>query len=138
MIIQFQVLRDLLRLHVDGEIVGEKPLTCSFNKELHAEALKRICLACPDENEDIFHGYVHGLDVLLPTSAVKNHYVKVCFVHCFLIIYFCTRKFSVSDDCTPSWQDPPVQLSIDHSSASEIEEDSDGVWSIVGGKVKLF
>ncbi|KAI3457587.1 hypothetical protein Pfo_014250 [Paulownia fortunei] len=101
-----EVLRDLLRLHIDGEIVGEKPLTCSFNKDLHAEALNRIYLACPDENEDIFHGYVHGLDVLFPTSAVKNHYVK----------------------------DPPVRLSIDHSSASEIEEDSDGVWSIVGGK----
>lgn len=36
---------------------------------------------------------------------------------------------------SPWWQDPPVQLAIDHSSASEIEEDSDGAWSIVGGKV---
>lgn len=40
----------------------------------------------------------------------------------------------VSAMCT--YQDPPVQLSIDSSSAYEIEEDSDGVWSIVGGKVK--
>lgn len=31
-----------------------------------------------------------------------------------------------------------MRLSIDHSSASEIEEDSDGVWSIVGGKVKMI
>ncbi|XP_057766352.1 SH2 domain-containing protein A isoform X2 [Salvia miltiorrhiza] len=101
-----EVLRDLMRLHVDGEIVGENPLTCSFNKDLHTEGLKRLCLACPDENEDILHGYVHGLDIMFRKPAIKNHYVK----------------------------DPPLQLSIDHSSASEIEEDSDGVWSIVGGK----
>lgn len=32
-------------------------------------------------------------------------------------------------------QDPPLWLSIDSSSASEIELESDGVWKIVGGKV---
>ncbi|KAL0306628.1 UNVERIFIED_CONTAM: SH2 domain-containing protein A [Sesamum radiatum] len=101
-----EVLPDLLRLHVDGEISEKRPLTCSFNKDLHADALKKIYMTCPDDTEDIFHGYVHGLDVLIPSSAVKNHYVK----------------------------DPPVRLSIDYSSASEIEEDIDGVWSIVGGK----
>ncbi|CAN4104300.1 unnamed protein product [Withania somnifera] len=31
-------------------------------------------------------------------------------------------------------EDPPVQLSIDSSIPYEIEEDTDGVWSIVGGK----
>lgn len=32
-----------------------------------------------------------------------------------------------------------MKLSIDELSASEIEEESDGVWSIVGGKVrKIF
>lgn len=101
-----EVLRDLMRLHLDGEVVGEKLFTCSFNKDLYAEGLKRVCLECPDENKDILHGYVHGLDILFPEAAIRNHYVK----------------------------DPPVRLSIDHSSASEIEEDSDGVWSIVGGK----
>ncbi|KAL0399518.1 UNVERIFIED_CONTAM: SH2 domain-containing protein B [Sesamum radiatum] len=101
-----EVLPDLIRLHVDGEISEKRPLTCSFNKDLHADALKKIYMTCPDDTEDIFHGYVHGLDVLIPSSAVKNHYVK----------------------------DPPVRLSIDYSSASEIEEDIDGVWSIVGGK----
>ncbi|KDP39777.1 hypothetical protein JCGZ_04936 [Jatropha curcas] len=30
--------------------------------------------------------------------------------------------------------EPPLQLSIDDSSTSEIEEDTDGIWSIVGGK----
>ncbi|KAL8031952.1 hypothetical protein ABFX02_13G062000 [Erythranthe guttata] len=101
-----EVLRDVVRLNIDGEIVGEKTLTCSVNKDLHAEALKRLYLECPFENENMLHGYVHQLDVLFATSAVKNHYAK----------------------------DPPVQLLIDHSSTSEIEEECDGVWSIVGGK----
>lgn len=101
-----EVLRDIMRLHVDGQIVEEKPLTCSLNKDLHAQGLKRIYLAYPDENKDVLHACVHGLDILSPEASIKNHYVK----------------------------DPPAQLSIDHSSASEIEEDSDGVWSIVGGK----
>ncbi|KAL8512292.1 hypothetical protein ACS0TY_018684 [Phlomoides rotata] len=101
-----EVLKDLMRLNIDGKVVGEKPLTCSLDEGLHAEALKKIYFACPDENEDILHGYVHGLDVLFETPEVKNHHVK----------------------------DPPVKLSIDHLSTSEIEEDSDGIWSIVGGK----
>ncbi|KAL1537975.1 SH2 domain-containing protein A-like [Salvia divinorum] len=101
-----EVSMDFMRLHVDGEIVGENPFTCSFNKDLHEKGLKNICLACPDENKDKLHGYVHGLGVLFREQSIKNHYVK----------------------------DPPLQLAIDHSSASEIEEGSDSVWSIVGGK----
>ncbi|XP_047962216.1 SH2 domain-containing protein A-like [Salvia hispanica] len=101
-----EVSRDLMRLHVDGEIVGENPLTCSVNKDLHEEGLKNICLTCPEENKDKLHGYVHGLGVLFREPSIKNHYVK----------------------------DPPLYLAIDQSSASEIEEGSDSVWSIVGGK----
>ncbi|XP_044496422.1 SH2 domain-containing protein B-like [Mangifera indica] len=51
-------------------------------------------------------GFVHHAKVLPLNFSVSEHYAK----------------------------DPPLQLSIDNSSASEIEEDSDGVWSIVGGK----
>lgn len=101
-----EVLSDILRLHVDGEIVGEKRVTCSLNKDTHPNDLERTYLARIGGNEDGFQAYVYGMDVLSPSSPVEHHYVK----------------------------DPPVQLAIDHSSASEIEEDSDGAWSIVGGK----
>lgn len=57
----------------------------------------------------------------------------VSFFYFFLLISSFNFFFMTF---TPSCQDPPVRLSIDHSSTSEIEEDSDGVWSIVGGKVK--
>ncbi|GMH24243.1 hypothetical protein Nepgr_026086 [Nepenthes gracilis] len=59
-----------------------------------------------DGDSEGFQGYVHDAKVLPLFSSIKNHHVE----------------------------DPPLQLSIDNSSASEIEEDSDGVWSIVGGK----
>ncbi|KAJ7948824.1 SH2 domain protein A [Quillaja saponaria] len=51
-------------------------------------------------------GYVHNVEVFPPTSYIKDRHVK----------------------------DPPLKLSIDKSSLSDIEEGSDGVWSIVGGK----
>lgn len=87
-----------MRLHVDGEVVGEKLFTCSFNKDLYAEGLKRVCLACSDENKDILHAYVHGLDILFPEAAIRNHYVKVCFVHCLLIIFLCMSNTFVSEE----------------------------------------
>lgn len=35
------------------------------------------------------------------------------------------------------WQNPPVKLSLDSSGISDgVEECGDGVWSIVGGKVR--
>lgn len=70
-----------MRLHVDGEIVGDNPMTCSFDKDLYFEGLKRLCLACPDGNKDILHGYVYGLDILFGEPAIKKHYVMVCLVY---------------------------------------------------------
>lgn len=58
-----------------------------------------------------------------------------------LIIWISTKlNLFLSWQLYNAWcQDPPLKLSIDESSASEIEEESDGVWSIVGGKVwKMF
>ncbi|XP_051152217.1 SH2 domain-containing protein A-like [Andrographis paniculata] len=100
-----EVLPNYVRLHVDGSIVGEKPLSCS-NKSACADIMGKLSLACPYETEENLHGYIHGHDVLFQSPDIQHHYTK----------------------------DPPVHLSIDDLNASEIEEDSDGVWSIVGGK----
>ncbi|XP_059661383.1 SH2 domain-containing protein A-like [Cornus florida] len=99
-----EVSIDFVRLHIDGEIVGEKPLTSSLDD--NSNILRRLHLASIDEDEGCLQGYVRGVEVLPLTSSIKDHYAK----------------------------DPPVNLSIDRSSASEIEEESEGVWSIVGGK----
>jgi len=35
-------------------------------------------------------------------------------------------------------QNPPFKLSIDYSSSDGIEECDDGIWNIVGGKVRMM
>ncbi|GFZ05050.1 SH2 domain protein A [Actinidia rufa] len=100
------VATGFVRLHIDGEIVGEKLLTTSLSNDSNLQGLSSISLAGTDGDDDRFHGYVHSLEVMSEPSSIKVHFLK----------------------------DPPLQLSVDGSSASEIEEDNDGVWSIVGGK----
>ncbi|XAR56410.1 hypothetical protein NMG60_11036887 [Bertholletia excelsa] len=97
-----EVATDLLRLHINGEVVGEISLTSPSGSD---SSLRKVSLAGTD-GYDGFQAYVHGPEVLLKRSSIKDHFMK----------------------------DPPLKLSIDGSTASEIEEDNDGVWSIVGGK----
>ncbi|XP_020976008.1 uncharacterized protein LOC107638334 isoform X3 [Arachis ipaensis] len=99
-----QVCPNHMKLQINGEIVGEKPL--SSNKEPSSNDLRKIVLANIGGDGNISHGYVYNFQVFPSVSSIKDHHMK----------------------------DPPLKLSIDESSASEIEEESDGVWSIVGGK----
>lgn len=50
--------------------------------------------------------YLHGVEILPIMSSIKYFYVK----------------------------DPPVQLHFDATSATDVEVDSDGVWTVLGGK----
>ncbi|PON98570.1 STAT transcription factor [Trema orientale] len=101
-----EVLTDCIRLHIDGEIVGEKPLSSIFEEDSTVNGSGKITLVSGGRDEASEHGYIYNLKILPTTSSIKDHFAK----------------------------DPPVQLSIDKSSASEIEEGQGGVWSIVGGK----
>lgn len=101
-----EVAPDLVRLHINGEIAGEMPLSSSAVNNSNLNGLRSISMAGTDGDDDRFQGFVHSFEVLPKTSSIKAHFVK----------------------------NPPLQLSVDASSASEIEEDEDGVWSIVGGK----
>ncbi|XLR28148.1 hypothetical protein S83_056048, partial [Arachis hypogaea] len=100
-----EVCPNHMKLQINGEIVGEKPL--SSNKEPSSNDLRKIVLANIGGDGNISHGYVYNFQVFPSVSSIKDHHMK----------------------------EPPLKLSIDESSASEIEEESDGVWSIVGGKV---
>ncbi|KAI5662258.1 hypothetical protein M9H77_21581 [Catharanthus roseus] len=102
----FEVSQNVLLLHINGETAGEKSLTSSPNNDLRPGGMKRLLLPSIIGDNHGCQAYVHCAEVLPLKLPIKNHYAK----------------------------DPPIQLSIDSSSASEIEEDSDGVWSIVGGK----
>ncbi|KAK4398269.1 SH2 domain-containing protein A [Sesamum angolense] len=63
-------------------------------------------------------------------QCVYRPYVTGCTLQ-LVEVNFCVEQNIRSQIIS---RDPPVRLSIDYSSASEIEEDIDGVWSIVGGK----
>ncbi|KAF7115272.1 hypothetical protein RHSIM_RhsimUnG0060100 [Rhododendron simsii] len=101
-----EVATHLVRLHINGEIAGEMPLSSSAVNDSNLNGLRSISLVGTDGDDDRFEGYVHHFELLPKTSSIKAHFVK----------------------------NPPLQLSVDGSSASDIEEDEDGVWSIVGGK----
>lgn len=101
-----EVSSDFVLLHIDGEIAGKKAMSSLFNKDSISSGLTKITLVCGGGDDNSLQGYVHNHKVLPLTSSIMEYYAK----------------------------DPPLQLSIDNSSASEIEEGSDGVWSIVGGK----
>lgn len=101
-----EVCPNYIRLHINGEIVGEKSLSSLLHKESNSSNLKEIHLAnlCGDSSG--VQGYVHNYEGFHTVSSIKDHHLK----------------------------DPPLKLSIDESSISEVEEESDGVWGIVGGK----
>lgn len=98
------VFTDVFRLHINGEIVGEWSLS-SFNKDSMSNGFGKITLVGAS-GDDGLQGYVYDAEVLTLSSSIKDHYSK----------------------------DPPLQLCIDDSSTSDIEEGIDGIWSIVGGK----
>ncbi|KAE9592859.1 putative transcription factor STAT family [Lupinus albus] len=95
-----------VQLQINEDIVGKRSLTSLLNREPDSSNLKKITLANVGGDEDSVKGYVHNFEVFPLVSSIKDHHLK----------------------------DPPLMLSIDESSASEIEEENDGVWGIVGGK----
>ncbi|XP_061345036.1 SH2 domain-containing protein A-like [Gastrolobium bilobum] len=95
-----------IQLQINGEIAGERSLSSLLNKESNSSNLKKITLANVGGDGNTVQGYVHNFEVFPIVSCIKDCHLK----------------------------DPPLKLSIDESSASEIEEESDGVWNIVGGK----
>ncbi|XP_015877895.3 SH2 domain-containing protein B [Ziziphus jujuba] len=101
-----EVSNNFLRLHIDGEMVGEKPLSSLLKEDSTSSVLRKINLVSRGGDGNCVLGYIKNLKVLSLTSSIKEHYAK----------------------------DPPLQLSIDNSSTTEIEEGLDGIWSIVGGK----
>ncbi|RZB65603.1 SH2 domain-containing protein A [Glycine soja] len=101
-----EVCPDHIQLQINGEIVGEKSLCSLLNKESGSSHLKKLTLANVGGDGKSVQGYVHNFEIFPIITSIKD-----CHLKC-----------------------PPLKLSIDESSVSEIEEESDGVWGIVGGK----
>ncbi|XP_065861657.1 SH2 domain-containing protein B-like isoform X2 [Euphorbia lathyris] len=102
----YEISGDVLQLHVNGEIVGEQPLHSLLSSDSISNGFGKITLVGAGGDNGL-QGYIYRAEVLPMSLTVKDHYLK----------------------------DPPLQLSIDDSSTSEIEEGTDGIWSIVGGKL---
>ncbi|XP_038898307.1 SH2 domain-containing protein A-like isoform X2 [Benincasa hispida] len=100
-----EVSTDFVRLHIDGKMVGEKAISSSLSEDTLPRGLRRIILGNNGEDNSM-QGYVHNAKILPSVSSIRDHYAE----------------------------DLPVKLFIDNSSTMEIEEGSDGIWNIVGGK----
>ena len=61
---------DIVRLHVNGEIVGETCVTCTFDSS------RKVSLVGANEDDSI-DGYVHGVEILPIPSSIKDYFVKV-------------------------------------------------------------
>ncbi|KAK9144864.1 hypothetical protein Sjap_004767 [Stephania japonica] len=101
-----QVGKNLVRLHINGSVASEKDLSSSLKKAADTECSSKLTLFGSDGEKGRPKGYVHYVQMLPQDSSVNSHFIK----------------------------NPPIELLIDSSCVSEIEEGADGVWSIVGGK----
>lgn len=71
-----QVSTDSVQLHIDGEIVAEKPLSSSFCKASMSNSRTKITLVGSN-----MQGYVHDAKILPLNLSIKDHYHKVlCYI----------------------------------------------------------
>lgn len=75
----WQVSNDLLRLHIDGEVVDEKCLSASKDGETYPSPLRKISLVSTNGTDDGIVGYLYSPKVLHPSSSIEDHH-KVPFV----------------------------------------------------------
>ncbi|KAK8540552.1 hypothetical protein V6N13_056690 [Hibiscus sabdariffa] len=99
-----KVFSDFVRLYINGEIAGELQLSSLLNRDFIPNGSRKRTLIGVNGDSNL-QGFIHDATVLPSTLCIKDQYVK----------------------------DPPLRLSIDKSSISDIEEDN-GFWNIVGGK----
>ena len=71
-----QVGANVVRLHIDGVVVGEKSVAYALHNSVTEEISKPLDLIGTDENSNGVQGYAHYVRVLTQ-PAVTNHYVKV-------------------------------------------------------------
>ncbi|EOA37410.1 hypothetical protein CARUB_v10011338mg [Capsella rubella] len=100
-----EVSRNYMRLHICGEFVGEQVLTSLMTNGTNLDWARKISLFSVGGDGYSVQGFIHCAEVLPSNVPANYHYTK----------------------------DPPLWLSVDKPSTSEIESDEDGVWTIVGG-----
>ncbi|KAJ8426713.1 hypothetical protein Cgig2_000340 [Carnegiea gigantea] len=101
-----EVSGTIIRICFDGKISGERSLDSFSAKEADFEGVTSMTLSAAAEGNKGLDGYVYNAKISSLMSSIENQHDK----------------------------DPPLRLSLNSSSAADIEVDSDGVWTIVGGK----
>jgi len=66
-----------MRLHVDGTLVREKPLSVLSNDQNYQDNLKKIALIGNDEINGKLQPYVYDLRLLPISASTKDHFIKV-------------------------------------------------------------
>ncbi|XP_076924933.1 SH2 domain-containing protein A-like [Bidens hawaiensis] len=96
--------------------IGCEVTTDIMRLYINGEVTGEMCATCDSDglktvsifgaNEDIsVKGYVYGVEMLPVMSSIKDYFVK----------------------------DPPLQLTVDGLSGTDIEKDGDGAWVVAGG-----
>ena len=67
-----------MRLHIDGEIVGEKPLSSVLKTGSSLSDFGKITLVSGAGADSRDQGYIYSLETLPKTLSIKDHYAKVC------------------------------------------------------------
>ncbi|KAL5724310.1 hypothetical protein ACHQM5_007587 [Ranunculus cassubicifolius] len=95
-----------IRLYINGTLEGEKSLLSSLRSDVTPKDMKGVNLGGAAAEIGVL-GYVHFVRFIMPhRSAIEDHIIK----------------------------NPPIELSIDTSGILDVEEEDDGIWSIIGGK----
>ncbi|XP_021842567.2 SH2 domain-containing protein B isoform X1 [Spinacia oleracea] len=108
-----QVFNNVIRIYLDGKVVGERHLDSSTDRQADLESFTKVTISAVGNGLKCLDGYVHNAVVLPSSTSIEGHHVK----------------------------DPPMCLCIDSSSVSDIELEGDGIWKVFGGKAscrKMF
>lgn len=68
---------NFVRLHVNGAMVGEKPLSYSSTKDSDHGSMQKITLVGNDGVDQRMQGYIHFVRIFPVSASVSDHFLKV-------------------------------------------------------------
>lgn len=74
---QHQVAANRMRLHVNGTLVREKPLSPLLEGHNYQDNFKKLTLVGTDGNNGKLQAYVYDLRILPISTSTKDHFIKV-------------------------------------------------------------
>lgn len=75
-ICSIQASQNVLLLHINGEVAGEKSLA-SLNNDLPSDGMEKVLLPCIIGDNQGCEAFVHQAEVLPFSLPIQNYYAKV-------------------------------------------------------------